>query len=75
MKYDDFEKIESSNYPNNIIVENSGVPKHKLNFLKKLQSKDTLVACVACSAIFTCVLLLSSVIALAIGGNLGMLFS
>lgn len=74
MKYDEFEKIECNNYPNNnIIVESDYKPKK--NLWKKLQSNDTVIACVACCAVLTCVLLLSSVIALAIGGNLGMIFS
>lgn len=74
MKYDDFEKTESSNYPNNnVIVDSSYKPKK--NLFKKLQSNNMVIACVGCCAVLTCVLLLSSVIALAIGGNLGMLFS
>ncbi len=77
MKYDDYEKVECNNYPNeNITVELGRRPK-KLKGLKGFDGKkafDVAYTAAIFGAAFAVIMLISSVITLASSGNLAQTF-
>lgn len=77
MKYDDYEKVECNNYPNeNITVELGKRPK-KLKGLKGFDVKkafDVAYTAAIFGAAFAVIMLISSVITLASSGNLAQTF-
>ena len=68
MKYDDFEKVESRDYPNeNITVE---MGRRKKSLLEGKNPMDLAISGVLFATSFALVLLFTSVISLAVSGNL-----
>ncbi len=68
MKYDDFEKVECKDYPNENISKEMG--KRKKGFLEGKNTLDLALSGVLCATSFALVLLFTSVISLAVSGDL-----
>ena len=77
MKYDDYEKVECNNYPNeNIIVELGKRPKKFKGFksLDKKKALDVAYTAAIFGAAFAVIMLISSIITLASSGTLAQTF-
>ncbi len=68
MKYDDFEKVECRDYPNENISVQMG--KKKKSLLEGKNTMDLALSGVLFATSFALVLLFTSVISLAVSGNL-----
>lgn len=74
MKYDDYEKVECNNYPNDNITIQTG-KKHKKQWtIDKKKIFDTVYTGVIFMTAFATILLLSSIITLATSGSLASTF-
>lgn len=80
MKYDDYEKVECNNYPNDNVSVELGRKTKKIKWLKDLKSLDKQkafnVAYTAAifGAAFAVIMLISSIITLASSGTLAQTF-
>ena len=79
MKYDDYEKVECNNYPNENITIEQGKKFRKfkgLNFknIDKKKAFDIAYTAAIFGAAFAVIMLISSVITLASSGNLAQTF-
>lgn len=70
MKYDDFDKVESVDYPNeNVVITHGKYKKNKLKFDGN-NAMDIALGGVFFATSFALVLLFTSVITMAVNGNL-----
>ncbi len=73
MKYDDYEKVECNNYPNENITVEQGKKYRKFKGLKNIDKKkafDVAYTAAIFGAAFAVIMLISSVITLASSGTL-----
>ena len=77
MKYDDYEKVECNNYPNENITVELGKNHKKFKGLKSIDKKkafDVAYTAAIFGACFAVIMLISSVITLASSGTLAQTF-
>lgn len=74
MKYDDYEKVECVNYPNDNITIQTGKKHRKSGVFDKTKLFDTVYTGVIFMTAFAVILLVSSIITLATSGNLASTF-
>lgn len=75
MKYDDFEKVESTDYPNeNVVIKNGKYDKLKSKVFSK-NRLDMAISGVFFATSFALVLLFTSIITLAVSGDLSVVLT
>lgn len=75
MKYDDYEKVQCNNYPNDNIIVQTGKRHRKSWVNDKKKLFDTVYAGVIFMTAFATIMLLSSIITLATTGSLAAVFT
>ncbi|MDE6967901.1 MAG: hypothetical protein K2P12_04505, partial [Clostridia bacterium] len=74
MKYDDYEKVECNNYPNDNITIDLGKRYKKFRGIDKKKAFDTVYTAAIFGAAFAVIMLVSSIITLASSGTLAQTF-